>query len=204
MCVFSIFIIFEKENYGKRSSFKISTNYILNNKLNENCQYIHETPFAFCGESKLYDCRNCLRESCSLIQCGKEEEDSVNHFDNFETFYEICVPLSITDKKKKSLCKNFYGANTYRQYNECKFDINHNLQSSKSEIYIIIIFLILICSFFVIYYNVYLIKKRQMPFSPPGILPELLFPKPSEESKRMKSDDEKAFKHINQNSLNNY
>lgn len=205
MCVFSIFVILEKDKIELNSSFEISTKYEVNNTLNENCQYIHETPFAFCGESKINDCRNCLRESCSLIQCGQEEEDYVNHLDKFTTLYELCVPLSITDKKKKTLCKNFKGVNTYRQYNECIVENSEKYKSSRFDIYLCIILVIMIFSIIVIYYNVYIIKKKEMPFSPPFFLPELIFPTLYKKNNKMKNDEEKGFKRVSStNSTNSY
>ena len=197
MCVYSIYIIAQKENLNLPVSFKASIDYIETNS-NGSCQYIRESRYAFCGESKLSECRNCKRESCSLIQCGVENDDA-DHIDNFKTLYELCVPLSITDKKKKKICRNFNGVNTYRAYNECFFDNFNKFQFLTYDIYIVIILIILAVSFIIIYYNVYLIKKKQEPFSPPQILPKIFFPSYNSDYERMKSDDDRMMKHTSYN-----
>ncbi len=68
MCVSNIYIYaikkFELEN--AEYSFNISTSIITG----ENCSYIHENKFAYCGESNLDDCKNCKRQGCTVIECG--------------------------------------------------------------------------------------------------------------------------------------
>ena len=80
MCIKAIYINVKRSNFPKsddnnstvvESSLNLSVDYMQGDS-NENCKYIHETPFAFCGESNLDDCRNCRRPSCTVIQCGYE------------------------------------------------------------------------------------------------------------------------------------
>ena len=52
MCVYSIYIIAQKENLNLPVSFKASIDYIETNS-NGSCQYIRESRYAFFGESKL-------------------------------------------------------------------------------------------------------------------------------------------------------
>lgn len=79
MCVGSIFIVVHKsfspepeDDNTVNYSFVISSDYVKG----ENCSYIHETPFAYCGESDIDDCRNCKRQGCTVIQCGTEDNMS--------------------------------------------------------------------------------------------------------------------------------
>lgn len=88
MCVGSVYIVAHKSfspepevqpdapiNY----SFEISSDYVFG----ENCSYIHETPFAYCGESNLEDCRACNRQGCTVIQCGREVSNAKTALTNF-------------------------------------------------------------------------------------------------------------------------
>lgn len=70
MCIGVLYIYARKaSNIGSnRASFNISSEYVIG----ENCSYIHQNSFAYCGESNLDDCRNCRRQGCTVIECGNE------------------------------------------------------------------------------------------------------------------------------------
>jgi len=74
MCVGNIYIYayknFDLEN--AEYNFSLSTNIVIG----ENCSYIHENKFAYCGESNLDDCRNCKRQGCSVIECGIDDPEN--------------------------------------------------------------------------------------------------------------------------------
>ena len=91
-------------------------------------------------------------------------------------YNELCLPRNISDRRKKFMCKNFNGVNTYRIYYECDYNANYNFSFMTSEFYLFIVLIILVVSFIIIYYNNYLIKKKQKPFNLPSIFPETLFP----------------------------
>jgi hypothetical protein len=55
MCISSLYIYLIKQDESAQSTVDISTDYVLG----ENCVFIHQTPYAYCGESNLEDCRNC-------------------------------------------------------------------------------------------------------------------------------------------------
>ena len=74
------------------------------------------------------------------------------------------------------MCKNFNGANTYRIFYECDYNFKYNFSFKTSDFYLSIVIIKLIVALIVIYYNNYLIRKKQQPFNVPAILPEALFP----------------------------
>ena len=74
------------------------------------------------------------------------------------------------------MCKNFNGVNTYRIFYECDYNTNYKFVFMSSEFYLIIVLVILGISLIIIYYNNYLIRKKQKPFNVPSIFPETLFP----------------------------
>ena len=65
MCIEAFYLYPYSETLNE-TSFELSTEYVIGG----NCEYIHQNPFAYCGESNLDDCRNCLRQGCTIIQCG--------------------------------------------------------------------------------------------------------------------------------------
>ena len=174
-CVPSIYLIMEKENINIESSFKIT---IKNIKLSQNeyCKYAPINSFIFCGAANITECRNCENEFCTLIQCGKEIENPINYIDQFETYNELCVPRNTSDRRKKLMCKNFNDVNTYRIFNECNYESNYKFVFMTSELYFTIVFIILAIALIIIYYNNYLIRKKQKPFNTPSIFPETIFP----------------------------
>ena len=75
-------------------------------------------------------CRKCQNIICSSIQCGKDVDNPVDYIDDFQTYNELCMPRNISDKRKKNMCKNFNGVNTYRAFYECDYNFlteNQNL-----------------------------------------------------------------------------
>ena len=143
------------------------------------------------------ECRNCRNDKCSSIQCGKESENPVNNIDNFETYNELCIPRNISGKKKQSMCNNFKGVNTYRIFFECDYNIKYSFSFMASEFYLFIIFIVLGISFIIIYYNNFLIKKKQKPFNMPSIFPESLFPNDiNNEYQKMKIGDNYKYTNI--------
>ena len=157
------------------SSFEITITNIKTPQ-NEYCKSAHETPYISCGATSITDCKKCQNNLCSSIQCGKEIENPSNYIDKFETYNELCLPRNISDKRKKSMCKNFNGVNTYRIFYECDYNFKYNFSFKTSDFYLSIVIIILIVALIVIYYNNYLIRKKQQPFNVPAILPEALFP----------------------------
>ena len=81
MCVGNLFIYAIKTPSleKKEGSFLISTDIVIG----ENCSYIHENKFAYCGESNLEDCKNCKRQGCTVIECGHDNLDKNIPFVNF-------------------------------------------------------------------------------------------------------------------------
>ena len=196
MCVPSLFLIFEKNNKTKESSFNITINNIKGSK-NEYCKYIRKTPFILCGSTSLEVCKSCENDMCSSIQCGKDIENPMYNIDKFETYNELCVPRNISDTKKKSMCKNFKGVNAYRIFYECDYNIKYSFPFMTSEFYLLIIFIILGLSFIIIYYNNYLIKKKQKHYNMPSIFPESLFPNDiNNEYQKMKNGDTYKYNNI--------
>ena len=124
----------------------------------------------------MFQCRNCQNNICSSIQCGKAIENPTDYIDEFQNIDELCIPRNISDKRKKSMCKNFNWANTYRMFYECDYNIKYKFSFMTSEFYLLIVIIILIFALIIIYYNNYLIKKKQKPFNVPFIVPEALFP----------------------------
>ena len=117
-------------------------------------------------------------------------ENPDNNIDKFETYNELCIPRNISGKTKKSMCKNFKGANAYRIFYECDYNIKYSFSFMASEFYLFIIFIVLGISFIIIYYNNFLIKKKQKPFNMPSIFPESLFPNDiNNEYQKMKIGD---------------
>ena len=72
LCVHYFFIKLWAINESEKSQFKMDLNYVKNKK-QENCKYIHENSFTYCGQSSLEECRNCKTINCAVIQCGFEE-----------------------------------------------------------------------------------------------------------------------------------
>ena len=81
MCVNSIYITLinnnnNNSNSSSLSSFIFYAEFSSTNQLSENCHYLTETKFAFCAQSDLDICRNCQRQGCHVIQCGKSTTDN--------------------------------------------------------------------------------------------------------------------------------
>ena len=80
MCVNSIYITLINNNTNTSnsslSSFIFYAEFSSTNQLSENCHYLTETKFAFCAQSDLDICRNCQRQGCHVIQCGKSTTDN--------------------------------------------------------------------------------------------------------------------------------
>ena len=131
------------------SSFEITITNIKTPQ-NEYCKSMRETPYISCGATSITDCKKCQNNLCSSIQCGKEIENPSNYIDKFETYNELCVPRNISDKRKKSMCKNFNGVNTYRIYNECDYNVKYQFAFMSFELYLIIVLVILGISFIII------------------------------------------------------
>ena len=73
ICVNSLYLLIQKENPNEDSSFIISVTFSTENK---SCHSLIETPFSYCGQSTLEDCRQCRRQSCSILQCGSKTGNS--------------------------------------------------------------------------------------------------------------------------------
>ena len=67
MCI-ETFYIYPYVSNHTNASYDISSEYVIG----ENCAYIHQTPYAYCGESNLDECRNCQRQGCTIIECGMD------------------------------------------------------------------------------------------------------------------------------------
>ena len=82
MCVNSIYITLINNNNNNSNSSSSLSSFIFyaefssTNQLSENCHYLTETKFAFCAQSDLDICRNCQRQGCHVIQCGKSTTDN--------------------------------------------------------------------------------------------------------------------------------
>lgn len=80
MCVNSLYLLIQRDSDNEDSSFNISVQF---NNENKSCLSITENPFSYCGQSSLEDCRQCRRQSCSIIQCGSKTGSSfvnIKHF----------------------------------------------------------------------------------------------------------------------------
>lgn len=71
MCIRNLHIYVIKDNRIKSDNFSmnVSTQLITG----ENCSYIHENRLSYCGESNLDDCKNCKRQGCTVVECGRED-----------------------------------------------------------------------------------------------------------------------------------
>ena len=70
----------------------------------------------------------------------------------------MCIPFSLSHKKKISLCSNFKNANSYRYLNECDFGkVNYGILSVTYLLIFIIIIIILIFIVLYFYINVRII-----------------------------------------------
>jgi hypothetical protein len=67
MCI-ETFYIYPYISNKTDASYDISSEYVIG----ENCAYIHQTSYAYCGESNLNECRNCQRQGCTVIECGND------------------------------------------------------------------------------------------------------------------------------------
>lgn len=159
---------------------------------NQYCKPTNKTSFVSCGSTALEKCRDCGNNMCSSIQCGKEVEKPVDYIDQFVIYNELCIPRNISDKKKKSMCKNFHGVNSYRVFYSCDYNIKYSFSFITSEFYMILVLIILGLTSIIVYYNNYLIKKKQKPFNLPLRFLETLFPNDNNinnEYQQMKSED---------------
>ena len=113
MCVNSLYLLIQKENPNQDSSFTISVNFSTNN---HSCLPIIENSFSYCGQSTLEDCRQCRRQSCSIIQCGSKTGTSFVIF--FSYFYRLpymsYVSLILSQMKKKR--KNVLALTTWTRF----------------------------------------------------------------------------------------
>ena len=116
-------------------------------------------------------------------------ENPIDYIDQFEPYNELCLPRNTSDKRKKLMCKNFNGVNTYRIYNECDYNVKYQFAFMSFELYLIIVLVILGISFIIIYYNNYLIRKKQKLFNVPSIFPETLFPNANINNEYQKLND---------------
>ena len=65
----------------------------------------------------------------------------------------MCIPFSLSHKKKISLCSNYKNANTYRYINQCDFGkLNYGILNANYFLIFIIILCILI--FIVLYFYI--------------------------------------------------
>ncbi len=143
-------------------------------------------------------CRKCQNIICSSIQCGKDVDNPVDYIDDFQTYNELCMPRNISDKRKKNMCKNFNGVNTYRAFYECDYNIKYNFSFMTSEFYLFVVIVLLVLALIIIYYNNYLIKRKQKPFKVPFIIPEALFP----DDKNIKGEFQKVKNDYNIGNIN--
>ena len=94
----------------------------------------------------------------------------------FVIYEDICIPRNISNQMKNEICLNFNEANSFRTYNECIYESNLNFNYISSRIYLIIIIILFVLILAIIYYNKYLIAKKEKPFNAPSILAQTLFP----------------------------
>ena len=174
-CTPSLYLILEKDNKTENASFDITISNI-NTEGNEYCLPIQESSFITCGATPMDHCRKCKNNVCASIQCGKDVENPIDYIDDFQTYNELCIPRNISDKRKKNMCKNFSGVNTYRVFYECDYDIKYKFSFMTSEFYLFVVIIIIVFALIIIYYNNYLIKKKEKPFNVPFFAPEALFP----------------------------
>ena len=99
----------------------------------------------------------------------------------------MCLPYTVSDKKKKKMCNNFNNVNTYRSFDECIFENNDKNTSLQTLIFSIVIFIVGSISILIIYYNVsvrifyylffsQIMKTGEPPFNLPENFPEFLIP----------------------------
>jgi hypothetical protein len=72
MCIEAFYLYPYFSNYTN-ASYDISSEYVIG----ENCAYIHQNSYAYCGESNLDECRNCERQGCTIIECGMDSSYNV-------------------------------------------------------------------------------------------------------------------------------
>lgn len=87
MCLENFYLYPYIANPGN-SSYDISTEYVIGG----NCAYIHQTHYAYCGESNLGECRNCQRQGCTIIECGLDPSYEVRKYVKFrkmKDFYQL-------------------------------------------------------------------------------------------------------------------
>jgi hypothetical protein len=99
----------------------------------------------------------------------------------------MCLPYTVSDKVKKTMCNNFNNVNTYRSFDECIFENNDKNTSLQTLIFSIVIFIVGSISTLIIYYNVsvrifiiyffsQIMKTGEPPFNLPENFPEFLIP----------------------------
>ena len=172
ICSPEIYLIFEKGNNSENGSFLITINHIKSNR-NRNCRN-NISDFIYCDSIEYSKCGSCEDEKCSLIQCGKEKFFSNNII--FEKYDEICTPKNITHKEKEEICLNFDEVNSFRQFNECIYELDTKFNYMNSSIYLIIILIVLCIILLIFYYNKYLIANNKKPFNVPIFFTETFFP----------------------------
>lgn len=145
------------------SSFEVNIDFIVN-EITDDSQYIYETPFAFCGESNLEDCRNCGRPSCALIKCGYEELNDEQE-EKFHTVNEVCLPYLTHDKQIREICKRFYLSTTYRPSGNCDYGDAAGYSYVKMIMFGVLIASAIIGSLIVLYYQVYVCIKYKSVFN---------------------------------------
>lgn len=79
----------------------------------------------------------------------------------FVIYEDICIPRNISNQMKNEICLNFNEANSFRTYNECIYESNLNFNYISSRIYLIIIIILFVLILAIIYYNKYLIAKKE-------------------------------------------
>jgi hypothetical protein len=166
MCVDSIYVypIKDEGTNSTESSLEISTEYVIG----ENCNFIHQNPFAYCAESNYDDCRHCRRQGCTIVECGtsernvkitslilKPEDSSILSSDKtFNKMYELCLPYTVSPHEKLKRCQAFTGVTNFQSSGQCEYD---DLEGYSSFTVLLIGFLFIIVIIFcltVIYYNV--------------------------------------------------
>ena len=167
-----IILMFEKNNNSDYGSFSITIENIKLNKNGINANSISD--YIYCNSIENSKCGKCEEDKCSLIQCGKEIINLQNYI--FKKYDEICIPRNISNKQKEEICINFNEVNSYKQINECISSSNYEVYYMSSNIYLIIIWIIIFIFLIIIFYNKYLIAQKKSPFNVPIIFPETLFP----------------------------
>lgn len=185
LCLDELFIIITQsndvvnlqvnENTDEISSFLIDSTFYEGSP----CVIDKETSLSHCAESSIDDCRSCLRQGCSVIECGNVSGGKfIHHFD-------ICVSSYLIPTEKESICKEFKSLSTFNKASqvECDFDNLEGYSNLSIFFVFILVASVIVLSIVIVYYNIYLIKNGEPPFEPPTYFPIFLFPRESEMTK---------------------